>query len=272
MTGRALTIWLASGPAMGLALFMSPPWLRWWYFLCAIFLENGHALSPIALAWTTPSYRRQIDWLWHIMIPLLFIGVGTEAGLLASWGDQRMFQAMFIFYTLWNDYHFGMQNFGILQLYAPKHRTRNLILGLGGTILAFVCMTYPLSTTSDLGLSIIAVLTFNHWITDIWLSGKASRWGWRFSLAMMLAGCVGFLWLYPTTVEQAHYMGPFLILLGTRFGLGMAHFMYSGLPWPFSRICQMGVWRRESPILKNMLDRGRASGMGHIVATPQVAR
>jgi hypothetical protein len=70
---------------------------------------------------------------------------------------------------------------------------------------------------------------------------------------MLAAGCLGFVWLFPAPAGVAHRLTlgpPLRIILGTRFGLGFVHFLYSRWVWG-----RGGVGTPASPpLLRSFLD------------------
>jgi hypothetical protein len=242
MTRAWFWAWLVVGPAIGAALLFLPPEGRVALFAIAVFLDTGHSLSPIALAWSTPAFRRMMldDPVKYVALPAFVIAICTGIGFDRSIGDLTLFWAMAAVYFWWNLWHFGMQNFGILQLWDRTNRRRNLALGLGGVALGMGLPAF-LSLGPTAALLGQGIFGFNHWLTDIALSSRASRFGWLFGAAVLVVGCVGFVWLFPVSGGMAHRLslGPSLrIILGARFGLGFVHFLYSR--W---------VWRRGSTVM-----------------------
>ena len=131
--GAALTLAIHAGvPASALIL-----WL-------VLLTQTGHLLSPMALAWTHDRFRavmlrRRIKF---IVVPLAILAAATVAGWI---GGQTLpnlrfnpnsfslvagpatlaefknpFMAMVFVYVLWNAYHFGMQNFGVMSIYRRR--------------------------------------------------------------------------------------------------------------------------------------------------------
>ena len=114
-------LWLLSGAPVGLAIMLMPPAARIWAFALFILLDTGHALSPIALAWTHGGFRRQVIYARpnkFITYPMLLflgaivIGVITQAGLtsyrnsiisiptLDDWSNPFLLMAWL--YSVWN--------------------------------------------------------------------------------------------------------------------------------------------------------------------------
>ena len=118
-----------------------------------ILLQTGHSLSPMALAWGHGGFRRVMlqspaKYLW---LPLAALIGSTAAGYVAGelWPQPRFnpitfkislnsawnpLWGMAAAYFLWNIYHFGKQNFGVMSIYrrnaggyAPQQRRLDLI-------------------------------------------------------------------------------------------------------------------------------------------------
>lgn len=131
-------LWLLSGLPVGLVLMCSP--FRVWtaFFTLFVFMEVGHALSPIVFAWAHPDYRRLIFKYprKYIVVPGAFLLSACVIGAVTSLGwtsfvrpaqaltgqsyaftDLRNpFGLMVSCYWWWNVYHFGMQNFGVFSM------------------------------------------------------------------------------------------------------------------------------------------------------------
>ena len=146
------SFWVLSSLPIGLALlFLTGPWYDWpnvrhyqhsvlllLFFSLTVLLETGHALSPIVLAWSHTGFRQIMlerkD--KYILLPTVIftssvlIGGLTSLGLadyrpgphhmfqITSW--RNPFPMMVWVYMVWNAYHFGMQNFGVLSIYRNK--------------------------------------------------------------------------------------------------------------------------------------------------------
>jgi hypothetical protein len=247
-----MVLWLLSGVPVGLALFFLPPTAALVCFTLFVLLETGHNMAPIVLAWTHGEFRRTVA-LQHpmrfIYLPgamlgaLLVIGLATQFGWTSWYGKlyglsdwtNLLPVAMWIYWP-WKIYHFGMQNFGVMQLLGIGRRRLNKVLCLGGT--AFGMAIVPALTGSQLVFLIsFAMFSVNHWVTDIGLSARVIRRGWVFAIAMLVIGAIGFVWMVPTSQGMMIRIIPIVIAL--RLALGLIHFLYSR--W---------VWKRDSPVLK----------------------
>jgi hypothetical protein len=138
--------WILSGLPIGLILVALsktvPQTLLTFSLLVA--LQTGHLLSPIALAWLVPGFRKIMltQRIKYIGVPLLVLAVPTVIAAVASeglteyrpnlsialqinqWPDGKNPYLMMIWvYAVWNIYHFGMQNFGVLSIYRRKAGT-----------------------------------------------------------------------------------------------------------------------------------------------------
>ena len=192
-------------------------------YLCIyMVLESAHLCCPILLAWSEPDLRRIVkrEWGKHLALP-----AAVMAGVLLVPGP-----IVTATYFVWNIWHFGMQNFGLSCICrgspnAPDARMRRALYCVGGTALA---MALAFQFRDYLVVAVLATigLNFFHWITDIELSRRVSRWGWGF-LAIVLAGGIGWLLLRQGPLSVKVF--PQIVML--RNGLGMVHFIYSARIW-----------------------------------------
>jgi hypothetical protein len=139
-------LWVLSGLPIGLilvALSSTVPQRLLTFSLLAA-LQTGHLLSPIVLAWAHAGFRKimLMQRVKYIGVPLLVLAVPTAIAAVASrglteyrpnlglapqinqWPDWKNPYLMVIWvYAVWNIYHFGMQNFGVLSVYRRKAGT-----------------------------------------------------------------------------------------------------------------------------------------------------
>jgi hypothetical protein len=241
-----------------------PPATRYVCFVLFVFLETGHSLSPIVLAWTHREFRRRVIYpqpckflLWPSLVFLaaLLIGVATQmgwtsyhpgpgaSGRITRWDNP--FPVLIWFYSAWNLYHFAMQDFGVWRLWggARIHRWAQLaiclcsLLGLyfavgGINILGFWTMP-GLIQAWWVPLAMVGVVSVNHWVVDIGLSCRAATHGWIFVIGVLLLGAIGFAWMVPTAYGMLVRMIPAIV--SARLGLGMVHFLYSRWVWQLGR-------------------------------------
>jgi hypothetical protein len=134
--------WFLSGVPIGLALWAwSPPWSWSFYFL--LLFRVGHLASPVALAWSREDFRqimlrRKVRCI--ILPACVFLAAAVIGALSPSiaidndldpGGRVRIglhsitnpMAWLAVIYFVWNYWHFGMQNFGMLRLYAAKAKT-----------------------------------------------------------------------------------------------------------------------------------------------------
>jgi hypothetical protein len=189
-------------------------------FAFAIICENAHVASPIVLAWTHSGLRqialsRPIE---TILLPAIAIIGAILSPLWLIWGV----------YKLWNIYHYGGQHYGvsrILGFRVPRWAC------IGGTALIMVGGPFLIPGGWWRWTSLI-VLDFNHWLTDIGLSSKVSRWWWVFFAGVMTLGCIGFAYQVPRADRTLTLFVPLIIKL--RCGVGIWHFLYSRWVWKLS--------------------------------------
>jgi len=201
-------LWILGGLPVGLVLMCSPlpVWIA--FFTLAVFLEVGHALSPIVFAWTHGGYRRLIFKYprKYIVLPgacflaAAAIGAATSLGWTsfvkpaqdltgqnyAFTGFQNPFGVMVSVYWWWNVYHFGMQNFGVLSMcrtgrsVQPRRPMFNVgkrqilrprpLAVLCLAITAFGMVILPkLVHSPALGVVFYSIFFVNHWVVAIGL-------------------------------------------------------------------------------------------------------
>jgi hypothetical protein len=226
-----------------------PPEVRIWIFALFILLDTGHAFSPIVLAWTHGGYRRQIIYTRprkFVVVPILIflaavaIGVITQAGLtsyhntvfkiptLADWSDP--FLLMVWFYSGWNLYHFGMQNYGVLRLVCSRGDWRtDMMICLVTTTFVAVILPHLIQSQWVFFIVTTGMVSVNHWVVDIGLSACVTKRAWAFIPGVVLAGIVGLIFTVPTANGSLIRLVP--ILICARLGLGFVHFLYSRWVW-----------------------------------------
>jgi hypothetical protein len=141
------SIWILSGLLLGVALtaavhFGVPSGMILFWGL--LLFSTAHAISPIVLAWSHSGFRQIAaqHWVKYAAIPIAILIVSTLAAYFGglTLGEIRFnpdtvsfstapptfenlknpFMAMTLLYALWNGYHFGMQNFGVMSLYRRR--------------------------------------------------------------------------------------------------------------------------------------------------------
>jgi hypothetical protein len=132
-------------------------------------------------------------------------------------------------YWILNHYHYGSQNYGVCR-----------ILGLRTSKWLCVIVTSVLMTGPWL-LHVkwwwwpwfaLIVFDFNHWLVDIGLSSRVSQRWCLFLAAVAALGCIGFAWKVPRIDHIDTWFVPWIIKL--RWGIGIAHFLYSRWVWKLS--------------------------------------
>src|SRR5712671_5548131 len=137
--------WILSGFPIGLALVLLSPTV-YLVLTIVVLLEHAHFLSPVALAWGHENFRGVMRRhpTKYIGVPLALILMTTTIGAATSlWATnlhidiglkirihnladyKQPFVMMVVLYWLWNAYHFGMQNFGVLSIYRRKSGSGN---------------------------------------------------------------------------------------------------------------------------------------------------
>ncbi|MBV8486282.1 MAG: hypothetical protein JO077_25825 [Verrucomicrobia bacterium] len=83
----------------------------------------------------------------------------------------------------------------------------------------------------------MAVYSVNHWLVAIGLSShvysarclRFRAGAWLYTLAMLMAGAIGFFWLIPTPNGTVLRVIP--IVVSARLGFGFVHFLYDRWIW-----------------------------------------
>ena len=134
----ASSLWFASSVPFGIALLVLPPQGRLALFATAVILDMAHSVAPIAASWGHSGFRRVMlanRWKYlglpiAIAIPTIAAGAVTslhwtpfafyrgQQWVITGWNNP--FPLVVWTYFLWNAYHFGMQNFGIVSLLRGK--------------------------------------------------------------------------------------------------------------------------------------------------------
>jgi hypothetical protein len=248
--------WILSGLPVGLALLFAPPAARLAFFTLVVLLETGHSFSPIVLAWSHDGFRqlmlarpkKYILLPGAVFVAAFGVGAATSLGWTSFRTDlthqifhvtdwRNPFPLVAWIYWVWNIYHFGMQNFGVLQLYRRNslgNRRLRLVDKYGClAITAFGMAALPAVTHSPrVALLCLAVFSFNHWMTSVGLCSAASGRGWPFIAAILLLGSVGFVWMIPTSLGNVIRVIP--VIICARMGLGFVHFLYDRWVWKLS--------------------------------------
>jgi uncharacterized membrane protein len=188
-------------------------------FAVAIVCEQAHVASPFVLAWSHPGVRK-IALSRPIETMLLPVAAITGA-LLAP------FMVIWWVYWVWNIYHFGAQHYGVSRVFGLRV---NKWLCVGGT--AAIMVGVPLLHIGWWKWVALVAIDFNHWLVDIGLSSRVSRYWWLFLPAVLALGCVGFLWMVPRADHIVTMFMPWVIK--ARWGVGIAHFLYSRWVWKLS--------------------------------------
>lgn len=247
-------LWLLSGAPIGVALILLPPQGRLTLFAAAVLLETGHSLSPIVMSWVHREFRNvMLERPWkYIALPAtavaitLSVGAATSLGwtslvygpghmtLITDW--RNPFPVLVWIYFIWNIYHFGMQNFGVLSLCRNRARSvRQRYTDMVGclSLTAFGMVVLPKLIQAQWAFLVCAgAFSFNHWIVAIGLCGRVSRHTFWFIAAMLLFGAVGFVWMIPTSNGLMIRVIP--IIICARIGLGFWHFLQDRWMWKLS--------------------------------------
>ena len=234
------SLWLLSVAAPSAMTVLGAPAVVWLgFFTAAVLLDTGHSISPIAMSWSHAGFRQEMlgrPWKF-IALPLAIMALAGSVGAATSAGWTSFvpgpyhsreitdlsnpFPILVWAYILWNFYHFGMQNFGVLRLCGWRsYRWPTMVGCVGLTTVALI--NFP------------PIVAFNHWVVAIGLCGKVMKdWRrWAFLAAMPTLGAIAIAWSVPTSHGTMILVIPWLISL--RIGLGLVHFLYDRWTWKMS--------------------------------------
>jgi hypothetical protein len=255
--------WVLSGLPLGILLSAVPTALafsRYPYdrFLLGIFiitvpLQVAHVASPLLAAWLNPGFRRVmlsrptqfVLWPTIIFMVCIMIGVATQTGWTSydflhpdqMWrvtGLTNPFPLLCWVYWVWNLWHFGRQNYGVMRLYRIRRRLC-WVAGFGGTILALTLLPF---LASELGVSFAVMLLMtgmisaNHWLTELAFTAQISRRPLPFLVGLVAFGCIGFMWTIATPKGAILQVIP--LFLSPFLGLNLIHFLYDRWLYRFS--------------------------------------
>jgi hypothetical protein len=189
-------------------------------YALAIFCDTAHVVSPMVLAWSHPGLRRialsrPTD---SIVLPIGVTIGAFLAPLVVVWWV----------YWAWNIYHFGAQHYGVSRIFGlrvPKW------LCVGGTAILMAGVPWLIHPEWWPWFALVA-LDFNHWLVDIGLSSRVFKRWWLFILSLIPLGCAGFLFEVPRADTIVMPFVPWIIK--ARWGVGIAHFLYSSWVWKLS--------------------------------------
>ena len=133
--------WILSGLPIGIAASVLALWVPWFWLLAfgVIVFQTAHTISPIGLAWSHAGFRQIMlaRPVKFVVVPVAILASWTLAGWIAGWyWPQPAFNpvtlkidvssrleplwVMGAIYGIWNIYHFGKQNFGVMSIYRRK--------------------------------------------------------------------------------------------------------------------------------------------------------
>jgi hypothetical protein len=191
-------------------------------FMSLVILETAHVVSPFVLSGANRGFRGVLreHWKEYLIGPfvvfVVFMTLGTVVLTIPN---------LILIYLLFNQWHFSMQNFGILQLMFRNSRRAN-----------FLCAFFVTAA----GLTFAPLLTqVHHWVSDIGLSRRAAGKGWVLYLALIIVlAPLAILWNKTPWVTFGWQPPAFVIdmaktLLVFRYSLSFAHFAISAKIWRF---------------------------------------
>jgi hypothetical protein len=264
--------WILSGVPIGIGLAVWRPPIM---LVVAVFaaINTAHLISPIVLAWTHRTFRwvAFVRWGRFIAVPIVVMLTAILVGFSAVGPIQVNAATMEIrvadyhhdwpllgwigLYFVWNAYHFGAQNFGILRLYGVRDRKvviKRLTVPIlkwvcvALTVLGFIVIPHAVKDFMPAGsflrlyvpIFILGVFSFSHSLAAIGVS--APVWGnhskrspWIFVVAVFAASAP-LAWLLAHNTIIIHSFRLMVLLITTRIGLGFVHFLYDRWIYKFS--------------------------------------
>jgi len=238
-----------------------------WFFV----LNTAHLISPMAVAWGHDGFRqvareRLVRFLLvpaGILVATALLGatVAKEFDVnpltlgvrMTDWADySRPFVWIFPIYFVWNAYHIGAQNFGLISLYRRGWRSAHeravwkwsivtvTVIGMEVTTL----ILWGFQATGHIYDGMVAVPKYwhvpaismfvlgffavNHSLAAIGLSShilakQHARPPWLFAAALIIAGAIGFWLMF---CAPGFTLRVTMTAVGLRVGLGFVHFLY----------------------------------------------
>ncbi len=254
--------WFLSAPVLGLLMLvpLAVPLPTRAITVALLCINFGHALSPIALAWTHGPFRRLM-----LQKPSKFIGVPAVvivAGIAAAVGTWVMFPdfrpgRMSLenvkldqldvplvlwanLYAVWNLYHAGAQNFGFLCLYRRQGwKGRSKLGALAACVAVTVLLGHEVGRVFGyqwVFLFFMGLMTVNHWFAAIGLAAHVHAqhndcsplW---FAAGVILAGSL-LVWAFYMTLAASFQAA--IMALCLRGSLGIWHFLQDRWVWQLS--------------------------------------
>jgi hypothetical protein len=254
--------WILNAPVLGLLMLLPlvvplPTRAITAGLLCINF---AHALAPIVLAWMHKGFR-------GVMLerPAKFVGgpaLVIAAGVVAAVATWTLFPDFKLgpmalenvrldnldvpivlwanLYAVWNLYHFGAQNFGLLCLYRRrgfKGRQKAIVLATCVAVTVFLGHEAArLFGVVGTMLFLMGLVTVNHWFAAIGLvahvharhSGRSPLW---FVATVLVVGTGLVLAFYAALLSSVHAA---MMALCLRGALGIWHFLQDRWIWKLS--------------------------------------
>jgi hypothetical protein len=246
-------IWIFSGVPIGAVLATElVPWGV--IFPTFLALNIGHLVAPIGMAWSHDGFRQVMlaQKRKYIYLPILIFAAGTLIGATVSTVFElnpitlavrvrsesdliRPFVLMLTIYFVWNAYHFGMQNYGLLRLYRSRlDRSAAMQYAMFGTIFCMIVLPDKLQHDPRIVLFFFGAVVFNHQLTAIGLASHV--WAKHYSrnplwpTATLVVIGVLLSWLILKIPPSRMLM----TLIGARVATGFVHFLYDRWVWKLS--------------------------------------
>lgn len=276
-----------------------------------IVVDTAHIISPMALTWMDPQLRREAlsRRREFVLAPGLVISTVLMIGAITSLGYTdyvpgygKMFYIgyqwrmdepigarlvcalwdtikipmpwLMLGYLVWQIWHFGSQNFGVVAICLRwanrrmQHRQLVRAACVVGTGLFMVPAMIVLFHVPQgylpgrqwiidnhwIAVTALALVFVPHWVVALWLTERASRWRW-WLLFIVPVGAVGLAWQVPTAyglffrVLQGSPNGPIIVAFGV--ALSIWHYMTDAK-----------LWKRDSTAMRAVFARGGRGAYG----------
>lgn len=222
-----------------------------------VVINTAHLFAPMAMAWSHRGFRPHMlrQKTRFIAIPVALTVAGLLLGCL-SWicgSDIRInpltlaagFRGMDDFfhtplalilatYFVWNIYHFGMQNYGLLRLLRPTiDKTAAMQVAMFVTVILMVVLPDKFRM-EQLSLFMMGAVLYNHQLAAIGLAAHVwanhhhrSQLFFVTPLLTVGAGAAYGFYLLPPGLLL-------MLVIGVRATVGFGHFLYDRWVWKLS--------------------------------------
>jgi hypothetical protein len=156
-----------------------------YFFTMLVVLETAHVVSPFVVSWMHAEFRKVM-----LADPVCYIASSLRYSSLLFFGLSVSLEILVKVYMIFNFWHFGMQNYGVLKLFCSMVSRISLPTAFLGTAIGMY--VFPLG------------VQIHHWLRDIWLSQRVSGTKrWFFLVIIFSLAPVALCWNTPATNPTA---------------------------------------------------------------------